>query len=100
MGAHAGLEYTDAMAQGYALAANDNYAEAVAAGERALKAIKDSRMLEPGPYVNSLWCREELNWLWYNKVSHDTRSEKRTQDVIKSWREKVSYSESKIDNWL
>jgi len=98
--AHAGLEYTDAMAQGYALAANDNYAEAVAAGERALKAIKDSRMLEPGPYVNSLWCREELNWLWYNKVSHDTRSEKRTQDVIKSWREKVSYSESKIDNWL
>jgi len=85
--ARAGLEYTDAIAQGYALANDGNYTEAVVAGERALKVIKDSRMLQPGPYTRPMLPREERNWLWYT-YSKSVTSEARTQRVIQSWRKR------------
>jgi len=83
--ARAGLEYTDAMALGYALAAERKWDQAVEAGKRALKAITDSRALEPAPYVSPLYSRDEQTWVWHTTWDFSNSSEKMTEQVINKW---------------
>jgi hypothetical protein len=87
--AEAGLQYTQAMTQGYALAAENKFAQAAEAGGRALEAIKSSRNLEPGPFITPMWPRDEHTWVWYTAWDYSNSSEIQTRKTIKQWQDKA-----------
>jgi hypothetical protein len=85
--AEAGLQYTDAMTQGYALAAERKFEEAAEQGRRALEVIEGSRNLEPGPFITPMWPRDEQTWVWYTYWDHSNSSEIMTGKTIKQWQD-------------
>lgn len=87
--ARAGLAYTDAMALGYACAADGRFGEAAEAGRRALETIVGSRALEPAPYITPLWPRDEMAWVWYRSWDGSNSAERLTQGVIDGWRQQA-----------
>ncbi len=87
--ARAGLAYTDAMALGYAYAAEGRFEDAVRAGRRALAVIERSRALEPARYITPLWPRDEQTWVWYRSWDGSNSSEKLTRSIIDGWRRQI-----------
>lgn len=83
--ARSGLEYTDAMALAHGHAAAQEWAEAAAAGRRALASIVAGRRLEPAPYVTPLWPRDEQAWVWYRSWDGSRSAEAMTEAIIAGW---------------